>query len=200
MHVKYFCCLLLVLTVSFNARSADTLFTNPHYPPITYQKGEYNYYKYTAKYIPSDLLQAFKILGTHSVKQLNSFIDKTEEEVLIDGIYSPNSRIQKEFGLAGYSQFSSYFHDKGIYDPYLMESYLILAFHQYLNQKNISWAKNKRTVLAEHKKMNRKWKKRTRKLFKKGKVVQEKTKQGKDKRANTKDIPDFGLWQEYDEE
>jgi hypothetical protein len=189
--------IFMLICVNYS-RGNDTLYTNPNYPPIVYRIGEYKFFKYTAKYVPVNLLQAFKILGTHSASVLLDFKDKSSDEVLVEGIYSPNARLHKEFGLAGYTQFSIFFHQRGIYDPYLMESYILLAFHQYLNQDAITWKANKKLILKRNRKQNRKWKKRKRKLFKRGELREQKTKAPKDKRVKSSKIPDFGMWQEYD--
>ncbi len=90
--------------------------------------------------------------------------------MIIKGIYTKDSRIRKEFGLEGYSKFSRCFHAVGIYDPYVMESYILLGFHQYLNGKKIKWSQNKRKALKFHQKNNREWKRQQKKLFHRGKI------------------------------
>lgn len=49
--------------------------------------------------------------------------------------------------------------------PYAMQSYILLAFHQYLRGEEIDWKKNKKSALNDLKEENRSWKKRARYLF-----------------------------------
>lgn len=143
----------------------DTLCTNPYYPPITYDKGEYHYYKYTAKYIPESMLHCFKILATCGDSRLVQFIQKEEADVLKDGMFKKGFRMRKEFCLDGYSSFASYFHERGIYYPFAMKTYILLSFHQYLKKERIRWYYNKRLALTDRKGVNRSWKKRLEHVF-----------------------------------
>lgn len=148
---------LLILFLGFMNGSfgADTLFTNPNYPPIVYHGDEYNFYKYTPKYAPRNLYHAFKILGTVDSIRLDNFRRKTTFEVIESGIYYSTARMRKEFCLEGYTDFVAYFHDLGIYYPYAMETYILLGFHQYLNQVEIRWKENKSWALYADKKTNK---------------------------------------------
>ena len=159
---------LLTLIVLLNVTSCfalDTLWTHPFYPPLTYKSHEYNFYKYTPKYIPESMLHCFKILGTAGDLVLCEFKNRTELEVVEKGMYEKEYRIRKEFCLEGYSSFSSFFISRGIFIPKAMKTYILLSFHQYLNQERILWHKNKRTALKDLKKVNRKWKKRFKKII-----------------------------------
>lgn len=188
--------------------SADTLFTNPNYPPLVYSSTEYDFYKYTPRFVPSSLFQAFKILGTSDKEALTQFAEKSEDAVIQSGIYFSSSRLRREFCLEGYSEFVLYFHERGIYYPYAMESYILLCFHQYIRQERIDWMRNKSMALNDYRKPNRKWKKRSQKLFdRKGKVKSEKTKAKKSKQNTEKKedthnsmYPDELFWGEFNEE
>lgn len=155
-----------LLIMSFNLFGMDTLCTHPNYPPITYKTGEYNYYKYTAKYIPESLMHAFKILATCGDEVLIRFIEKSEDEVVEEGMFQKGFRMRKEFCLEGYSYFTQFFHDRHIYYPYSMKTYILLSFHQYLKGEKIKWSSNKKIALNERKDLNRAWKKRMKTVFK----------------------------------
>jgi len=157
---------LILIFISANTFALDTLLTHPDYPPLTYKKGEYNYYKYMAKYIPESMMHSFKILATCGDEQLIRFSEKTECEVVKDGMYQQGFRIRKEFCLEGYSYFTTFFHGRGIYYPYAMKTYILLCFHQYLNKEKIKWRYNKRIALYERKEINKAWKKRMNHVFK----------------------------------
>lgn len=155
----------IICLLSFAGRSMDTVFVHPKYPPLVYEGREYTFYKYTAKYVPQDLFQAFKILGTFDQKILQNFTKRTEEQVVKHGMHQKGFRIRKEFCLDGYSSFTTYFHQKGIYYPYAMKTYVLLCFHQYLNCEKIRWHQNKRTALLGKKELNKAWKKRLKHVF-----------------------------------
>mgnify|MGYP006979977135 CR=1 FL=1 len=142
------------------ARGLDTLITHPNYPPITYKRGEYHFLKYTAKYIPESLIHSFKILATCGDQRLGTFMRRTEEQVIEYGMWDEGVRLRKEFCLEGYSSFVNFFHKRGIYYPYAMKTYILLSFHQYLNQKRIRWRYNKKISLFERKELNQAWKDR----------------------------------------
>ncbi|MBK7129701.1 MAG: hypothetical protein IPM74_05665 [Crocinitomicaceae bacterium] len=146
--------------------ASDTMFVHPIYPPIVFENGEYNFYKYTPKYIPENLLHCFKILSTSGDVSLERFIKRNTNEVVERGIFDRGYRIRKDFCLEGYSSFAHFFHQRGIYYPFAMESYILLCFHDYLNQKKIKWIQNKNTALEGLRDQNKAWKKRTRQLFK----------------------------------
>lgn len=146
-------------------KTPDTLFVHPKYPPLVYRYGEYRYFKYTAKYFPKSVLQSFKILATCGNNQLLLFRNRTEEEVIELGMFDSYCRMRKEFGLDGYSSFVMFFHDRGIYYPYSMKTYLLLSFHQCLNGNRIRWRKNKRVALTDRKALNKAWKKRLDHVF-----------------------------------
>jgi hypothetical protein len=154
-----------------NTLALDTLYTNPYHPPLVYQNGEYDFYKYTPKYVPDNLLHCFKILGTCDSRALERFISRDEEEVVERGIFDRGYRMRKEFCLEGYSSFTGYFHKIGIFYPHAMESYILLSFHQYLNKEKISWRKNKKRALEFAQKENRLWKKRMRSIHKPVKTI-----------------------------
>lgn len=158
-------CWIMVLELS-NCLASDTLFTHPHYPPLIYTGSEYNFYKYTPRYVPNDMLHCFKILGTCDDETLERFKLRSREEVIERGIFDRGYRLRKEFCLEGYSSFTHYFHKHGIYYPYAMQTYILLCFHQYLNQQRISWSENKRDALHERHTENRAWRKRAKQLFK----------------------------------
>lgn len=164
----------LILMSSQKGISSDTLYSNPNYPPLVYTNSEITFYKYTPRFAPNDLFHAFKILGTTDSEIVERFRQRTEKSVLHNGIHFASSRLRKEFCLEGYSDFVAYFHVRGIYYPYAMETYILLAFHQYLNQEKIAWKHNKLLALQNNKKMNRLWKKRKRKLFKGTRVKEKK--------------------------
>ncbi|MBD3637636.1 MAG: hypothetical protein HUJ25_09805 [Crocinitomicaceae bacterium] len=157
--------LLILFLIGFRALALDTLCTHPKYPPITYRNGEYRFYKYTAKYIPESMLHCFKILATCGDQQLCTFMKRTEEEVVKDGMYQKGFRMRKEFCLDGYSSFVGFFHRRGIYYPYAMKTYILLCFHQYLNKEKIRWHYNKRLALDERKELNKAWKDRLDHVF-----------------------------------
>lgn len=157
---------IILLLMSSAAFGLDTLCTHPNYPPITYKKGEYHYYKYTAKYIPESMLHAFKILATCGDVTLARFTEKSENEVLKDGMFQRGFRMRKEFCLDGYSSFAFFFHRRGIYYPYAMKTYILMCFHQYLNKEKIRWHYNKRLALQDRKAENKAWKKRLDHVFK----------------------------------
>lgn len=157
---------LFLLLAALPLRGADTLFTHPYYPPIVYNGDEYNFYRYTPKYVPDNLLHCFKILGTSGQSALSVFATRSREEVLERGIFDRGYRIRKEFCLEGYSPFTHYFHKQGIYYPYAMQSYILLAFHQYLNGERITWQRNRNLALRNRQQENQAWRKRARNLFK----------------------------------
>lgn len=145
--------------------AGDTLFTHPKYVPLVYENGEYNFYKYTPKYIPDDLFHAFKILGTIDTTILDQFSERSIEEVIERGIFDRGYRIRKEFCLESYSAFTQYFHSFGIFSPFVMQTYILLSFHQYLRGESIGWYHNKKLALEDMRLENREWKKRARQLF-----------------------------------
>ena len=165
---------------------------------MVYEKAELDFYKYTAKLIPDNMYHAFKILGAHDSSIVNRFVDRNVAEVIERGMFYKGARIRKEFCLEGYSTFVHYFHQRKIYYPHAMETYVLLCFHQYLNQEKISWSSNKVTALKSNKKSNRIWRKRKRKLFRKGKVdVKESPKKDK-KERDPLEYPDALFWEEFE--
>jgi hypothetical protein len=156
---------LILLCFSANSFGLDTLMTHPDYPPLTYKKGEYYFHKYTAKYIPESMIHSFKILATCGDEKLARFTEKTEVEVVKDGMYKAGFRIRKDFGLDGYSYFALFFHKRKIYYPYAMRTYILLCFHQYLNKEKIKWHYNKRLALYGRKEINKAWKLRLDHVF-----------------------------------
>jgi hypothetical protein len=197
---KVFITLLLSLLPLTYGLSLDTLYTNPNYPPIVYSKAEYKFYKYTAKYIPENLFHAFKILGSNDSHIIERFKRRPIEAVIHKGIYYPSSRLRKEFCLEGYSDFVIGFHKMGIYYPKAMETFILLSFHQYLNQEKIEWTHNKSLSLDGQKKSNRVWKKRKRKLFKRGEVrMKDPKRKNKNKKSQSQNQnPDPRNFEEYD--
>lgn len=190
--------LLTILPVTYGL-SLDTLYTNPNYPSIVYSKTEYKFYKYTAKYIPENLFHSFKILGSNDSHIIERFKRRTVEAVLNKGIYYPSSRLRKEFCLEGYSDFVTGFHKMGIYYPRAMETFILLSFHQYLNQDKIQWTHNKLLSLNGCKKSNRVWRKKTRKLFKGGEVrVKDSNRKNRKKKSEIEN-PDPTFWGEFEE-
>lgn len=151
---------ILLFLIFAQARAGDTLLTHPKYPPIVYENGDYEFFMYTAKYFPDNMLECFKILATCGDKILERFRLRTEEEVVRRGMYEHAYRLRKEFGLDGYSNFCNFFHDRGIYYPYAMKTYILLCFHQYLNKVSIRWHYNKRLSLEGKKDENKAWKRR----------------------------------------
>lgn len=158
-------CLVICVFHSFFIMAGDTLFVHPQYPPIVYQNGEYNFYKYNPKYIPENMLHCYKILGTLGNEVLQRFKERSKEEVLERGIFDRGYRIRKEFCLQSYSAFSQSFHQRGMYSPFVMESFILLTFHDYLNGKKIDWRLNKKLALEERKDDNKRWKKYTNKMY-----------------------------------
>jgi hypothetical protein len=156
----------LDLNLSLVTYAGDTMLTHPWYPPIVYENGEYNFYKYTPKYIPDNLLHCFKILGTVGESNLIRFSKRTRDEVIERGIFDRGYRIRKEFCLESYSPFTQYFHAHGIYAPHAMQTYILLSFHQYLRGEWIDWNQNKRDALKDLKAENKSWRKRAKHLFK----------------------------------
>jgi len=188
--------LFLIAAGGSFGRAMDTLYTNPNYPPIVYSQADYSFYRYTAKYSPNSLYEAFCILGTHAPEVIARFVNRSESEVISKGMFYKSARMRKEFCLTGYSNFVLYFHQKGIFYPEAMETYILLGFHQYLKQEKIAWTHNKVVALDGHKKVNRLWKKRRKKLFKKGEF-----KLAKEKAPNSKkegNHPDDLFWGEFD--
>lgn len=157
--------LFFILSLSF-AKASDTLFTHPVYPPIVYEGDEYNFFKYTPKYIPENLLHCFKIMGTLGNPVINRFKKRPVDEVIDRGLFENGYRIRKEFCLEGFSPFVHFFHQRGIYSPYAMQTFILLSFHQYLNQERIKWHENKRMALEDIHYDNRKWKSRSRNVTK----------------------------------
>jgi hypothetical protein len=157
---------LLLFNTAMNGFAGDTMLTHPWYPPIVYENGEYNFYKYTPKYIPDNLLHCFKILGTVGEANLIRFSKRTRDEVIERGIFDRGYRIRKEFCLESYSPFTQYFHAHGIYSPHAMQTYILLSFHQYLRGEWIDWNQNKRDALKDLKAENKSWRKRAKHLFK----------------------------------
>lgn len=157
--------LFITCFAAINCFGLDTLCTHPLYPPIVYKKGEYHFYKYTGKYIPENMLHSFKILATCGDETLISFMKKSEEEVLKDGMFKRGYRIRKEFGLEGYSSFTGYFHKQGIFYPYAMKTYILLCFHQYLKKEKIRWHANKQVSLKNNREINKSWKRRLNYVF-----------------------------------
>lgn len=147
--------------------AGDTLFTNPHYPPLVYARGEYDFYKYTPRYVPEDMLQCFRILATSGDLVLNRFKERDQSEVIERGMFERGYRLRKEFCLEGYSPFVHYFFRRGIYYPYAMQTYILLCFHQYLRGERISWNRNKSFALEGRGADNRAWKRRARRIYKK---------------------------------
>lgn len=147
-------------------QSFDTLFVHPIYPPLVYAIGEYHYFKYTARHFPENLLQSFKILATCGNEHLTAFRERTEEQVIEHGMFASYCRMRKEFGLDGYCRFALFFHHRGIYYPYAMKTFILMSFHQYLNEERIQWQRNKRLSLKGRKQMNKVWKKRLKNMLK----------------------------------
>lgn len=112
------------------------------------------------------MMQCFKILATCGDINLNRFVKREENQVVKHGLFEKGFRMRKEFGLEGYSSFTSYFHKKGIYYPYAMKTYILLCFHQYMNKERIRWRYNKRIALYDRKEENKAWKKRLDWVFK----------------------------------
>ncbi len=185
----------LIFLGSQKVISSDTLYSNPNYPPLVYTNSEITFYKYTPRFVPVNLFHAFKILGTTDAKIVERFKERSIESVLHNGIHFSSSRLRKEFCLEGYSDFSDYFHQIGIYYPYAMETYILLGFHQYLNQEKIAWKHNKVLALQKNKKMNRLWKRRKRKLFKSSRV--RKDKEESEKKEKTLKNEEEALWDSY---
>lgn len=199
MPKKIFFILVLIATV-LKGYSQDTLYTNPNYPPLVYSNAELKFYKYTAKYIPSNLLHAFKILGTNDSDVIDRFINRSEAMVIKKGLFYTESRLRKEFCLSGFSDFTLYFHDRGIYYPRAMETYILLSFHQYLKQEEIDWSRNKTLSLSTHRKSNRIWKKRKRKLFKpSGVKVKESRGKNRKKKLDPEDFHGTLILEEFEE-
>lgn len=157
---------IFLLLTTCTAVAMDTLFTHPLYPPLVYEGDEYNFYKYTPKYVPEDMLHCFKILGTSGAGNLERFSARSRDEVMERGIFDRGYRLRKEFCLEGFSTFTHYFHRHGIYYPYAMQTFILLSFHQYLNGDRITWHQNKSAALKNRHGENDAWKKRTRQLFK----------------------------------
>ena len=165
MTTIFFCLAIVPATAA-----TDTLFTHPVYPPIVYHGDEYNFYKYTPKYIPEDMLHCFKILGTTDETALQRFVKRSTDEVIERGLFEDAYRIRKEFCLEGFSPFTRFFHRRGIYSPYAMQTYILLCWHQYLKQECIDWHRNKRLSLEDIRHDNRNWKSRCRKVLNPAKV------------------------------
>ncbi|MCB9223372.1 MAG: DUF6794 domain-containing protein [Crocinitomicaceae bacterium] len=161
MRITFF--ILMINSVRLFA--ADTLCKHPFYPPIVYEGDDYRFYKYTAKYVPENLLHCFKILATCGDEQLSVFSKRSEQEVIVQGMFSKGFRLRKEFCLDGYSPFVNFFHNRGIYYPYAMKTYILLSFHQYLNGKKIRWQHNKNLALEDRKELNKAWKERLKYVF-----------------------------------
>lgn len=194
---KLFIALILAIMPITHGLSLDTLYTNPNYPPIVYSNAEYKFYKYTAKYIPDNLFHSFKILGSNELHVIERFKERSVDEVLNKGIFYPSSRLRKEFCLEGFSDFVGEFHKMGIYYPRAMESFILLSFHQYLNQNKIEWSRNKSLALADNKKTNRAWRKRKRKLFKRGEIrVKESNNKNRNKKGEDQN-PDPRNYEEF---
>ncbi len=157
MRALFFIAILFPLAL----KARDTVFVHPKYPPLVYQSGEYRFYKYTAKYIPQNMLEAFKLLATAGSERLSTFANRTQDQVVKHGMFQSGFRLRKEFCLDGYSTFTAYFHQKGIYYPFAMKTYLLLCFHQYLNCERIAWRNNKKIALYNKRELNRAWKKKT---------------------------------------
>ncbi len=195
---KVFVALLFTILPILNGFSLDTLYTNPNYPPIVYSKAEYKFYRYTAKYVPDNLFHSFKILGSNDPFVIERFKKRSVEAVINNGIHYPSARLRKEFCLEGYSDFVLGFHKMGIYYPKAMETFVLLSFHQYLNQEKIEWSRNKMAALNGNKKSNRVWRKRKRKIFKHGEIrVKESKKKNKKKKSET-EYPDQTHWGEFE--
>ena len=197
---KKYLLILIVLIPTLSGFSFDTLYTNPNYPPLVYSKVEFKFYKYTPKYVPTNLYHAFKILGANSPLIIERFRSRSVSSVVSRGLHYPSARLRKEFCLEGYSEFVLYFHNKGIYYPRAMETYILLGFHQYLNQDKIEWVQNKFIALDGEKKTNRAWRKRKRKLFQRNKVNVKESKGKKKKDTKKTDNPDAMFWGEFGEE
>ena len=105
-----------------------------------------------------------KILCSHGVDIVDRFKNRPFDEVIERGMFEQGYRTRKEFCLEGFSPFTIYFHDKGIYYPLAMESFILLSFHQYLNQLEINWKENKKLSLLNEDEANRHWKKRKHKV------------------------------------
>jgi len=158
-------CIFFILISTFG-RASDTLYTHPVYPPIVYYGDEYNFFKYTPKYIPENLLHCFKILGTSGETTINRFRKRSVEDVVDRGLFENGYRLRKEFCLEGFSPFVHFFHQREIYSPYAMQTFILLSFHQYLNQEKIKWHQNKRIALEDIHSDNHNWKTRSRKIMK----------------------------------
>ena len=193
---------LFILLPYTSMLAADTLYTNPNYPPIVYANGEFKFYKYTARYIPSNLFHAFKILGAEEEETIERFKNRSIKEVVEHGIHSSSSRLRKEFCLEGYSKFVFYFHQRGIYYPRAMETYILVSFHQYLNELKINWGSTKQVALDQSRKSNRKWRQRKRKLYR-GTRLKKKESRGKKRNKSTKENKDSNnpeqlFWGEFE--
>lgn len=194
--------IIAVLTISIG-KASDTLYTHSVYPALVYNQSEFNFYKYTAKYIPKSLFHAFKILGTNEKVVLERFKSRSHDQVIEYGIHYASSRLRKEFCLEGYSNFVFYFHKIGIYYPRAMETFILLSFHDYLNNEKINWNENKKLALKFDRKTNRFWRKRKRKLFRGTKVKIEESK-GRNKNRNSvskskeEAHPDQRFWGEFE--
>lgn len=183
-----------LLNITCYSFGGDTLFTHPIYPPITFEKGEFVFYKYTAKYVPTSLLHAFRILATNDSSVLEKFKAKSEDSVIESGLFYTGARLRKDFCFEGFSKFTSYFHSLGIYYPESMNTFILLSFHQYLNEKEINWRKNKELSLRTLEDQNKSWKKKKRKLFK-GEKVKIKESRGKRKTSSGKNVDNLFLQQ-----
>lgn len=158
--------LLIVGLYAGKLLAADTLCKHPFYPPIVYEGDDYRFYKYTAKYIPENMMHCFKILATCGDEQLAIFAKRSEKDVIEHGMFQKGYRIRKQFCLEGYSSFVQFFHGRGIYYPYAMETYILLSFHQYLNKVSVKTRYNKVLALENKRELNKAWKKRLKLVFK----------------------------------
>jgi len=194
---KHSLILFILLLFVKNANAQDTLYTNPYYPPLIYTNADLNFYTYTPKYVPRNLYEAFKILGANEPQVIDKFKKRSVQAVIDYGLFFPSARTRKEFCLEGYSNFVRYFHDRGIFYPRAMESYILLCFHNYLNEVKIEWHFNHKMALEGERKWNRVWRKRTRKLFN-NKGVKVKESKGKKTKKEDQDQPDKRFWDEFD--
>ncbi len=188
---------LCICLMTAHVKADDTLYSHPLYPPLIYSNADLQFYTYTPKYVPRNLYEAFKILGANDPSVIDRFKKRSAQGVLDYGLYFPSARMRKEFCLEGYSNFVRYFHAKGIYYPRAMESYILLSFHQYLNQVKIDWHGNKAVALDGEAKWNRVWRKRTRKIFNRKGVDVKDAKMKKTKKED-QDLPDKRFWEEFD--
>ncbi len=86
-------------------------------------------------YVPSNLDQCIVVLQHKSIGELEEFAKLTEKEAEEIGFDEYEHRIRHSWDLEIGSVLARFFHDHEVYDPYTMESIILVALHRYLNQK-----------------------------------------------------------------